>query len=51
MTILTVGYGDIVPVMIKLFYHFQISITEKVYVMIMAIFGTGVFGYSIASIG
>ena len=41
ITILTVGYGDIVPY----------TIYEKLFVMIMSLLTCGVFGYSINSIG
>ena len=41
ITILTVGYGDIVP----------ITNNEKIFVIIMALITSGVFGYTINSIG
>lgn len=41
ITILTVGYGDIVPV----------TDNEKVFVIVMSLITSGVFGYTINSIG
>lgn len=41
ITILTVGYGDIVPV----------TDNEKLFVIVMALVTSGVFGYTVNSIG
>jgi voltage-gated potassium channel Kch len=41
ITILTVGYGDIVPV----------TDNEKLFVIVMSLITSGVFGYTINSIG
>jgi hypothetical protein len=50
--LLTVGYGDIVPVIfIFILYFVKVTISERIFVIIMALITCGVFGYAINNIG